>query len=92
MPVEIESILSPVVMGERKHALTDEEKRSFEEREKEKKPIKIKMLQTHKGSPDGIRIEEYQTGQVYDLPQRLARIFLNEGWGIELRAENKQGE
>lgn len=37
------------------------------------------MEQTAKGSPDGIEVNVYEKGQVYDLPQSLARIFLDAG-------------
>lgn len=47
---------------------------------------KIRMLVTHRGSPDGINVNEYQAGQKYDLPERLAQIFLDAGYAEEDRA------
>jgi hypothetical protein len=41
------------------------------------------MLQNHTGSPDGIQVLDYQAGQKYDLPERLAVVFLREGWAEE---------
>ena len=54
---------------------------------KEMKSMKVRMLVTHDGSPDGININEYQAGQKYDLPERLARIFLDAGWAEEDKVE-----
>ena len=48
--------------------------------------MRVRMLVTHSGSPDGIRIEEYLAGQKYDLPTRLAEIFLGAGWAEEDKA------
>jgi len=45
--------------------------------------MKIRMLSTQKGSPDGIQVNEYEVGQKYDLPQGLAMVFLKLGWAEE---------
>jgi len=42
--------------------------------------MKIKMLKTVKGSPNGIDILEYESGEIYNLPKELADIFIHEGW------------
>ena len=55
----------------------------------------VRMLSTRRGSPDGIEIREYGTGQKYDLPTRLAEIFLSQGWAEEdkeLVLETKSSE
>ena len=44
---------------------------------------KVRMLTTMAGSPDGIQVFDYQAGQKYDLPERLAVVFLREGWAEE---------
>jgi hypothetical protein len=44
---------------------------------------RIRMLVDKKGSPDGIQVQLYKTGQVYLLPERLADIFLKAGWAEE---------
>jgi hypothetical protein len=41
---------------------------------------RLAMLSTRRGSPDGIQIDTYRAGQVYDLPSDLAAVFLREGW------------
>jgi len=46
--------------------------------------IKVRMLSTIKGSPDGICVEEYSEGGVYEIPGRLAGVFLKEGWAEAL--------
>lgn len=45
-------------------------------------PIRIKMLETRTGSPDGIRAEEYLVGETYEFVSRngLPVVFLREGW------------
>lgn len=45
--------------------------------------MKVRMLQNHTGSPDGIQVLDYQAGQKYDLPESLAGVFLREGWAEE---------
>lgn len=42
--------------------------------------MRIKMLVSQRGSPDGIRVSLYESGNEYDLPDRLANIFIIEGW------------
>lgn len=41
--------------------------------------MKIRMLTTKRGSPDGLEIREYEAGKKYDLPERLAGNFLGQG-------------
>ena len=42
--------------------------------------MKLKMLQTCLGSPDGRRVVEYLKGESYDLPADLAEAFVAQGW------------
>ena len=42
--------------------------------------MKVKMHRTCFGSPDGMRVDEYQKGATYDLPEELARVFLKQRW------------
>jgi hypothetical protein len=51
----------------------------------EERTMKVKMLITKSGSPDGLRLGEYQARQTYDLPPRLAMIFLKAGWAQEVK-------
>lgn len=48
--------------------------------------IKVKMTETRLGSPDGIQVNTYESGRVYDLPTDLAEVFLRERWADEVRA------
>lgn len=41
--------------------------------------MRVRMLRTAPGSPDGIRVELYKAGEVYDLPPRLSEIFISGG-------------
>ena len=81
MPVKVEYLRCRV--GERIHSHTDEELKRRKEQERDRAPMKIKMLTTHKGSPDGIKIFTYEAGKTYELPASLASIFLREGWAIK---------
>ena len=49
----------------------------------------ILVQQTMRASPDGVHIEEYQEGYSYGMPEKLATIFLTQGWGVV--AERKMG-
>lgn len=42
--------------------------------------MKIKMLQTRRGSEDGFNVQRFEQGQSYDMADSLARQFLKEGW------------
>ena len=42
--------------------------------------MKLKMLKTCLGSPDGRRVVEYVKGESYDLPAELADVFVAQGW------------
>lgn len=71
--------------GVTKHVLTDEDRKVQREGEARMTPVKIKMLVTHKGSPDGITVNEYKAGEIYEIPTGLASIFLCEGWAEEVK-------
>lgn len=45
----------------------------------------VKMLETKNGSPDGVRVNGYEKGGVYDLPSPLAEVFIAEKWAIEAK-------
>ena len=45
--------------------------------------MKVRMLSTRRGSPDGIEIREYEAGKKYDLSPSLTEIFLGAGWAEE---------
>ena len=38
----------------------------------------IRMVRAHRGSKDGIHLEDFSTGEVYDVPERLAVIFVEQ--------------
>jgi hypothetical protein len=42
--------------------------------------MQVRILSTHKGSPDGVQVQVYPAGEVVDMPSRLANIFVREGW------------
>jgi hypothetical protein len=48
------------------------------------------MVETKKGSPDGINVFEYAKGKSYDLPQGLADIFIREGWAEWVKETNEE--
>ena len=37
----------------------------------------VRMTATAKGSPDGLSVREFEAGQVYDIPEALAMVFVN---------------
>jgi len=71
--------------GVRRHAETPEDRAVREKAEAGMRSIKIRMLRTAKGSPDGIRVNEYKQGEVYELPRCLVDIFLSENWAEEIK-------
>lgn len=40
----------------------------------------VRMTSTRAGSPDGVRVQFFKIGQVYDLPDSFAAAFVSEGW------------
>ncbi len=42
--------------------------------------MKIKMLKTRQGSPDGIIVNTYISGETVDVPDELARVFIAHRW------------
>lgn len=38
--------------------------------------MKVKMLKTEKGSVDGIQVQSFEKGNEYDIPEKLAKIFV----------------
>ncbi len=54
--------------------------------------MRILMLETRSGSPDGATVRVYEHHREYDLPESLARVFVTEGWAKKVsRAGRKPG-
>jgi hypothetical protein len=52
-------------------------------------PVKIQMLKTAKGSPDGRKVMLFEGGKEYDMPESLALVFAAEGLGELVPVEVK---
>jgi hypothetical protein len=53
--------------------------------------MKIKVTKDIKaGCEKGISIKEYKAGNVYEIYDDLAQVFLKQGWGVTLRNTNKK--
>ena len=52
--------------------------------------MKIKMLETRVGSPDGVTVRSYARGEQYELPDGLAQVFIDEGWGKQVQARGRK--
>lgn len=46
---------------------------------------RIEVLRTTRAAPDGITVRRYRAGEIHELPDHLARVFLREGWGRPAR-------
>lgn len=42
--------------------------------------MRIGMLTTKRGSPDGVQVKTYTEGEPYDVPDDLGAVFVREGW------------
>ncbi|GJL78805.1 MAG: hypothetical protein NPINA01_17940 [Nitrospinaceae bacterium] len=51
--------------------------------------MEIKMLETRMGSPDGVSVFSYSKGKEYELPEGLARVFINEEWAKPVNTPSK---
>ena len=50
--------------------------------------MKIKMLKTRQGSPDGISVVTYCADDVFDIPDELAKVFLRKRWAKKNETKN----
>ena len=46
--------------------------------------MKIQMLKTKLGSSNGINVTEYEEGEIYDISEPLAEIFLSDNSAKEI--------
>lgn len=44
--------------------------------------MRVKIIKNQPGSPDGVTVIDYRAGQVYDMPDHLAVIFIRENWAV----------
>ena len=47
--------------------------------------MKLIMLETKEGSPDGTVVNRYQKDQTYDVADSLAEAFVKEGWAKQVK-------
>ncbi len=52
--------------------------------------MRIKMLETRTGSPDGMTVCSYARGEQYDVPDSLAEVFVREGWGKPVQERGRK--
>ncbi len=54
--------------------------------------MKIKVLKTIFASKDqtGTKVFEYQAGEVYDIYEELANVFISQGWGVAEEIETQE--
>lgn len=50
--------------------------------------MKVRMLKTVKGSPNGIKVQNYKVGETYDVPEALLKCFIDDG-AVELAEPRK---
>jgi hypothetical protein len=46
--------------------------------------MKVKMLIDQRGSEDGVRVKQFNQGQIYIMTGSLAGVFLKEKWAVEM--------
>jgi hypothetical protein len=54
--------------------------------------MKIKMLKTRQGSPDGITVNTYISGSTVDVPEELGRVFIRHRWARKVKAVKNLGK
>ena len=50
--------------------------------------MKIKMLKTRQGSPDGSTVNTHISGETVDVPDELARVFIRQRWARKVTASS----
>jgi hypothetical protein len=54
--------------------------------------MKIKMLKTRQGSPDGLVVNTYMQGETVEVPDELARIFISQSWARKVPIVKDRGK
>ena len=54
--------------------------------------MRIRMLETSEGSPDGIRVETFYAGKTYEVDQSLGACFLDDGKAERLEKKPHDSE
>lgn len=54
--------------------------------------MKIKMLKTRQGSPNGTIVNTYICGETVDVPEELARVFIKHRWARKVPAVKNRGK
>jgi hypothetical protein len=54
--------------------------------------MQIKVLKNTKAAKDKLGIEafDYQAGEAYEIFDELAKVFISQNWGVELKEQIKQ--
>jgi len=50
--------------------------------------MKIKMLKTRQGSPDGISVFTYCAEDIVEVPEELGKVFLRKRWAKKTESKN----
>ena len=50
--------------------------------------MKIKMLKTRQGSPDGISVHTYCAEDIVEIPDELAKVFIRKRWAKNMESKN----
>lgn len=59
---------------------------------RKEKRMKVRMLISKKGCPDGIHVLDYDAGKSYDMPEQLANVMVENGWAEEDKAMDRAPE
>jgi hypothetical protein len=54
--------------------------------------MKIKMLKTRQGSPDGIAVNTYASGETLEIPDDLAQVFIRHRWARKVIASEAKNQ
>ncbi len=52
--------------------------------------MRIRMLETRRGTEDGFTIKQYNSGEEYDVRDHLALAFLAAGFAIPIKKSKKK--
>lgn len=103
-PANLAPTLQPSRIAEREGALEDLARQAKAEVEEARRrhgtaaagrpsPLRrVRMLETRKGSPDGIRTVLYEAGRVYSIPEALAGPWIAKGIAEEEKSLERAPE
>ena len=84
--IDLPAELAPIFVKEGIGVIVDPVERRLEGGE-----VEVRMLRNYRSSPDGVHVQEFESGKEYKIPAALARGFIEQG-SAKLAKHEKKSE